>query len=181
MSLRRTCSAIVRSCTTRSASPPRRGSSSDSLSRACGRIRFQDHHSQYHQHQYDPCDHGDCHHGQDPDSSSSGFQRLLDERQLSFCQHTLYRLHFDKVLAAYISFRNIYQENIIMLVMSNLRNCPIDHNSEQEDQVDDDEKEDGGTSLANFMRAAPFDPQLADIVNIPGRCHQYRHLWKVCL
>ena len=67
-------------------------------------------HNQHHQHQYDPCDHGNCHHRQDPDSSSSGFQRLLDERQLSFCQHTLYRLHFDKVLTAYISFRNIYQE-----------------------------------------------------------------------
>ena len=39
----------------------------------------------------------------------------------------------------------------------------------------------GGTSLANFMRAAPFDPQLADIVNMPSQCHQYHHIWKVCL
>ena len=109
-SLRRTCSATVRSCTTLSASPHRRGSSSDSLSRACGQIRFQDCHNQHHQHQYDPCDHVNC---QDPDSSSSGFQRLLDERQLSFCQHTLYRLHFDTVLVAYYRTR---VRSLVMLV-----------------------------------------------------------------
>ena len=41
----------------------------------------------------------------------------------------------------------------MMMVISNLRNCPIDHNSERKDQVDDDdddeeEEEDEGDELS---------------------------------
>ena len=40
--------------------------------------------------------------------------------------------------------------NIVMMVISNLRNCPICHDSEREDQVDDDDddEEDEGDKLS---------------------------------